>query len=251
MSWAEVFKINKNMKRAINEQIRDLKCTPIRVITSTGTYVPEKTGLYKVICVGAGSEGVEYFRTSGSTTATYYVSNGSAGGVAIKEIKLVAGTSYNVTVSTTASFGNIMSATGGVTAWYNHWTGTTTSSAGGTASGGDYNYTGQKGCEANTYGAQIYISSSSSNFNVWTPNGNGSFVNGSSIGVVLTDICQRDCLLGDKTTVWYGTGILGYGAGAPSWIETSKTYAQMSSDKVIIAQAQPAAVIIIPLEMEE
>ena len=48
MSWGEVFKINKNMKRALNEQLRDLKFQEVKIITSTGTYTPTKTGLYKV-----------------------------------------------------------------------------------------------------------------------------------------------------------------------------------------------------------
>lgn len=244
MSWGEVFKINKNMKRALNEQIRDLKCTPIRVITTTGTFIPEKTGLYKVICVGAGSDGVKYRKGTTSNGYAYHVSNGSAGGVAIKDIKLVAGTSYNITVSTTASFGSEMSATPGTTGWYNHWTSSTTAPAGGEASGGDYNYKGQAGSTANTYGANISTSSGN-----WTDLSSGSYVNGTSIGVVLTDVCNQLATSTGRQVVWYGTSILNYGAGAPSWID--KSDASTPSDKVIVATGLPAAVIIIPIEMEE
>ena len=138
MSWSEVFKINSNMKKPLNEQMRDMKYNPMRVITSSMSYTPEKTGLYKVICVGAGGGS----KTSVSGNASYaYINSGGAGGVAIKTIRLTAGTTYSVTVSTTASFGTMLTATAGETPDNDNFY----SASGGIASGGDYNYTGGKG----------------------------------------------------------------------------------------------------------
>ena len=129
MSWAEVFKINKNMKRALNEQIRDLKCNPMRVITTTQSFTPEKTGLYKVICVGAGAD--SYGNTT-SYSSDMIAEAGSGGGVALKTIKLYSSKSYNVTVSTTASFAydsTALTATPGVKGTYNNAATSTTTAA--------------------------------------------------------------------------------------------------------------------------
>ena len=58
MSWGEVGRLNNNFKKPLNEQMRDMQYKPLRIITSTTTYKPEKTGLYKIICVGAGGDGL-------------------------------------------------------------------------------------------------------------------------------------------------------------------------------------------------
>ena len=107
MSWGEIYKINNNFKKSFNELLIDSIYNPIRIITQTGTYVPEKTGKYRVICIGAGADSGYDF-----TSTSCYQGGGGAGGVAIKDMRLTSGTSYNVTISTTASFSNIMSATG-------------------------------------------------------------------------------------------------------------------------------------------
>lgn len=57
MSWAEVFKINSNFKKPINEQIRELKYSGAYLITSSKSFVPEKSGYYKVIVVSRGGNG--------------------------------------------------------------------------------------------------------------------------------------------------------------------------------------------------
>ena len=241
MSWGETCKINKNMKRALNEQIRDMKYHPIRVITSTGTYTPEKTGLYRVICVGAGGDGLRSCKGSGDSYY-YYMTGGSAGGVAIKDIKLTAGTSYSVTVSNTASFGNEMSATAGVTGYYSYWGGSVVSPSGGIASGGDYNFNGQVGNVYNTY-SSTYNSATAK----WSDSTNGTSANGASVGVVISDVCRRYAFHNGTQGLWFGTSILEYGGGAPSSLDKSNS----THDTLTVNKGLPAAIIIIPLEMEE
>ena len=227
MSWSQVFKINKNMKRALNEQIRDLKCTPIRVITTTGTYTPEKTGLYKIICVGAGGTG-SCTDTSESSANNVYASSGGGGGVAIITQHLLSSQSYSVTVSTTASFSNIVSATGGESK--------SISGVGGTASGGDYNFAGVRG----------------------TGSAGGVDVgrNGGGVGVYLTEL-SRDSVfvkyftaLSPSVSLKYGQNILGFGGGGPATVYKTGTTGSPSYEGNCVP-GLPAAVIIIPLEMEE
>jgi len=135
MSWAEVKKVNSNMKTPLNTQIANAMYQTAFLITTTQTWVVPKTGLYKIICVGAGGSGGNYSTQTGT---------GGAGGVAIKNIQLTQGDSYNLTVGSTASFSNICSATSG---GGNSWTGGT----GGIATGGDTNYTGNNGNTINAY----------------------------------------------------------------------------------------------------
>lgn len=222
MSWGEVFKINKNLKRSIDEQLRDMKYNPIRVITATGTFTPERTGLYKVICVGAGGSGKRYAYTDGGT---YIQANGGgAGGVAIKTLRLDSSITYDVTVSTTSSFSNILTATKGGAA------GNSSAGTGGTASGGDYNFSG---------GSGVRTESS-------TPNISKSQGLGGSVGVVITDL-SRDYIVAvsDGYTICCGTSVLKYGAGGSVVLKGTA-----SSDSIEISPL-PGAVIIIPIEMEE
>ena len=218
MSWAEVMKINDNVKKPLNQQIREARFLPLRIITATGTYTPEKTGVYKVICVGAGG-------SSSNSSANYRTGGGGGGGVAIKTLKLLSTTSYNVTVGTTASFAydaTAITATGGANGSTTNYTGGT----GGTGSGGDYNYTGEKASYSTT---------------------SGTIVQGGSLGVFISELSVVK-----STTVYYkeevrnvqyGTSLLGYGGGASAVDGTSEYVVTMSG--------LPAAVIIIPLEMEE
>lgn len=228
MSWAEVFKINSNMKKPLNEQMRDIKFQPIRIVTATGTYTPEKNGIYKVICVGAGGNGAS------TCTSSYYTSSsGGGGGVSIKTLKLLTSSTYNVTVGTTASFSygsDSITATAGGNA--SSGTGSATGGKGGTASGGDYNYPGNDG--TGSKGNRVY--------NV-----------PGSVGVHIGDLSR-------STNAWctivngcyelkYGDSILGYGGSGNGFcnLESSSSggYGSQSTTGL------PAAVIIIPLEMEE
>lgn len=224
MSWAEVMKINDNVTKPLNEQIREARFLPIRIITATGTYTPEKTGLYKVICVGAGGNaggdtGV------GSTSKLAYAEGGGGGGVAIKTLRLSSTTSYNVTVSTTASFSTELSATAG------QGSSASSPNSGGTAAGGDENYVGSKGV---AFASTLKVG-----------------LAGGSVGVAITELTRTNSTTYTDfssyiTDLRYGDGLLGYGGGAPTLV-----YSSGSAYSSVKRTGQPAAVIIIPLEMEE
>ena len=201
------------MKKPLNELIRDTRCLPFRIITADTTYVPEKTGWYKVICVGAGSGC--YART----VSPYHNASGASGGVAIKVIRLVAETNYSVLVGTDASFNNIMTATGGTNP--KQAQSSFTPSVGGTATGGDYNFNGSSGeSGSDSTSAKIY--------------------QGASVNVSLTELTPIPTALGGVTN---GDGVLRYGGGG--------SLQRIDANNVVKGDGQPAAVIIIPLEMEE
>ena len=235
MSWGEVKKINNNMTRTINEQLRDMKYQTLRIITTTTTYKPEKTGLYKIICVGKGGDGA--FDYSSSTS--YRGRAGGGGGVAIKTMRLSSSSSYSVTVSTTASFAagsTIITATAGVTAGG----GTSgTDGAGGTASGGDYNFSGTTGKREED---EFYAPS---------PGSVGVWIAGLSntpapyIGTLID--AGGSSPLVYCTAFPYGDSILNYGGGGTgAAFYSSSTYRGGHN-----TTGKPAAVIIIPLELEE
>lgn len=213
MSWGEVFAINTNMQKPLNEQLREMKFLPIRVITESTTYTPEKTGLYKVICVGAGGSGF-----TDTSSSSYRASGGAAGGVAIKTLTLSASQSYNVTVGTTASFSTTLTATAG--------TSTRSGGAGGTGTGGDYNFTGEIGQNKSE---------------------KNSPMKGGSVGVVISDLARsRDTMYVSGSyafTLPYGDSLLGHGGGGTAIVDASLEGMKTSG--------LSAAVIIIPLEMEE
>ena len=225
MSWSEVFKINSNMKKPLNEQLRDMTLLPIRAITTSMTYTPEKTGIYKVICVGAGGDG-------GSSYASNDVGGGSGGGggVAIKTLKLLSSGSYAVTVGSTASFvydsSTIITATSGGSG------STSGGGSGGTASGGDYNYNGTSGDDTGTAGQAP------------PPGSVTAYITG------LTRTPQPHIgTLGGKYVVAFnfGESILDYGGGG-----TGAAYYVSSSDRARYStDGKLAAVIIVPLELEE
>ena len=226
MNWGEVFKINSNLKKPLNEQLRDMKFQPIRIITATGTFTPEKTGLYKVICVGAGGTGC----STATTVSTRKVASGGGGGVAIKTLELSSSTSYNVTVSETASFAygtSAITATPGARGT----TGANASGgAGGTASGGDYNYTGGNGAYSDSVANKIVIPG--------------------SVGVFLSELSLRKSVtrgvLNMVAEIPYGDNILGYGGGSTAYI-----FDNGDDGEEVENAGQPAAVIIVPIEMEE
>ena len=220
MTWAEVVKINRNMKKTLNEQLRELNCSPIEVIEETTSYKPSKTGLYRVICVGAGGTGWSGNINNFDDRAV----SGGGGGVSVKDLKLSASTSYSVTISTTASFGNILTATAGETGTKTHAS-DKTAPVGGTASGGDYNFNGLLGEVA---------------LNDNTP------AKGGSVGVAIAEL-TRSIVMADNfySQLIYGDSILRYGGGAPA-VESDTDIATMQFNP----QGLPAAVLIIPLELE-
>ena len=221
MSWGELFKVNNNPKKPINKLLFEKKYFPYRIITSTGTYKPEKTGLYRVICVGAGGNGV--YKTSSSNFKLY---GGGGGGVAIKDMVLYSTTSYNVTISTTASFNGTLTATAGLTAT-GSYSNITQTPDGGTASGGNYNYAGESGQSGQVYRDPLTTI-------------------GGSVKAVIGELLTYRCETTRNGTLAYGDSLLGYGGGGSATVfEDDGSYIDH------VTYGLPAVVIIIPLEMEE
>lgn len=201
---------------SLHSHIREMTFQPVRVITATGTFKPEKTGTYKVICVGAGAM---------SRKLSNKLTSGGGGGVAIKTLRLVSTTSYNVTVDETASFSNIMTATASSMALVE--SGNIIISNGGTASGGDFNFSGENGG----------IISLDSN----------AHLRGGSVGVTivgLNRVHEFYSSLSEQVTT-NGDCLLNYGGGGG--------ISQGSSTGLTSATSggHSAAIIVIPLEMEE
>lgn len=232
MSWAEVGKLNKNMKRALDEQLRDLKFQELEIITSTKTYTPSKTGLYKVICVGAGGNG-------GYTGASNVWGSGSGGGggVAVKTLRLSKNSGYAVTVSTTASFvyddTTIITATSGGSGGYAN------AGLAGSASGGDANYSGTIGSKTGD-GVSYFVPA---------PGGVGVFISGlytkpsPAITTLLDPTDGSTRAIGFE----YGDCLLNYGGGGTGTV----TKTGNSGGNGYRTNGKPAAIIIAPLEMEE
>lgn len=117
--------------------------TPVISLRSSGAWVPDFTGRVRVHVIGAGGAG-----QTGSNT----VRGGAAGGYARKDINVVAGQSYAVTVG---AGGRAAGAAGSATTFVGNGTDmtanggagglTSATNAGGTASGGDINVTGGRG----------------------------------------------------------------------------------------------------------
>ena len=220
MTWAEVGKINTNLKKTLNEQLQSHSFNILEVITATGTYTPKKTGLYRVICVGAGGNGV-----NNNSTSTYLTISGGGGGVAIKDMVLDSTKTYNVTVSTAAQFGTDIIANGGTTPKYDGST-ITTQPIGGTATGGDYNFQGENG-------------SSRSKTN--------SPARGGSVQCVIPELTKEISAMDAMCNrLQYGDSLLGYGGGGPAVIG----YSNDSYNRDYQLAGLPAAIIIIALETE-
>lgn len=233
MSWSEVYKINNNMKRSINEQLRDLKFQEIKIITSSGTYTPLKTGLYKVICVGAGGNG-GYSKTPTAKGG----GAGGGGGVAISTLSLSSSVSYTVTVNGAASFvynDNItLKANAG-------GDGTTVGGSGGTASGGDNNYAGTRG----SYTSDVNVVPQAGGVSVHIPE--LSYTPAPIFGTLST-FGTSDMPSTYAFSLNYGECLLGYGGGGTA---TSCSASTGSSYSKTSSSGRPAAIIIVPLEMEE
>lgn len=140
-----------------------------------------------------------------------YRSTGGAGGVAIKTIRLDANNEYSV------SFASGTVSFDGLVQATKGGDGTRNNGgSGGSADGGDLNYYGNSGSVQST---------------------NTGRLNGASVGVYIPELMRRE----EKETV-SGYGILGYGASGGVVDTVDDSYE---------GTAQKAAVIIIPLELEE
>jgi hypothetical protein len=129
--------VNSNFNKPLNEQARELAYAGSYLFESSTTFIPDNSGWYKVIVVGAGGDGDR--KTSGTT---YYSASGGSGGVAIKTIHLDKSKNYTVSVTPSqSSFENIIaqSGTSGIA--------DDTAGIGGVATGGDFNYKGIDGVE--------------------------------------------------------------------------------------------------------
>lgn len=100
MSWAEVKIINDNFKIPLNVQIEKIGIVRSWLFETTTTWTPPYSGKYRIFCIGAGGDGEYQF-------------GGGAGGAGMLDTVLSSTTSYNITVGSTASFGNLISATSG------------------------------------------------------------------------------------------------------------------------------------------
>lgn len=142
MSWGEVFKINNNMKHAINEQLRDMKYNQLEILTTGTSYTPKKNGIYKIICVGAGYQGKSV------DTLEPEVNSGASGGVAIKTMELTK-KSYPISISSLSGGEVTFNSTITVTGASDYTTP-------GTANGGDYNFDG-KTAPSNSEGGSVGV----------------------------------------------------------------------------------------------
>lgn len=222
MSWAEVSKINNNFRVSLNEQARELAYSGSYLFTSSTNFSPEKSGYYKVICVGSGG-------TSGINSNSAL--NGGSGGVAISTLKLDKTHSYSISITNgTAIFNgetlaSAITATAGENAVITGNTVNRRPGNGGTASGGDFNYPGRSGKSGNiTYGADV--------------------------GVIITELMQRmisfELDTYSSSPVPYamhsGNGILGYGGGQACY---------GNSNFQVKSPVGDGCVLIIPLELVE
>ena len=217
MSWAEVKKINDNVKRPLNKQIRDSLYKGIQIITKSTTWKASRDGYYKIIVVGSG--GATGTTNSGLSPTYHHIATGGGGGVAIKTLYTTTENSHTITISADASFDSITAYCGGSGNAYSSVPG-----AGGTASGGDENYTGLSG---------KYQRETS---NYW----DSHFLHGGDVGVMIPEFITSGVLYhaylnGSIATIT--TNLMGYGlAGSYGGVES---------------YAKGACVIIIPLELEE
>ena len=237
MSWGEVSKINEHARG------REFNNSYIFEGTSTKTWNVPFTGYYKIIVVGAGGTGAIVNKsTGGGSQHQSYAefAGGGAGGVAIKTILLNSSTTFQYIpttsqiefkTSSTVSPVDMIATNGG--------NGTATSStltggAGGTATGGDFNYTG---CTGTLFDGEF----------------SGS-VTGAPLGCFISQLSKRVEKIGfdyDSDGVHYalkatsGYSILGHGAGDGFATKSSGgVYALFSVQN----EKQTGCVIVMPLE---
>lgn len=175
--------VNDNFTVPLNRQMRDNRFLPARIIESTQDFVVERSGWYKIICVGAGGD-------SYLTVNTKYT--GGAGGVSISTKHLNSGESIQVSFDN----GSVSVPQYGMTASVGEDAKISRGGYGGTASGGDDNYTGQNGKKA---------SDASNN-------------NGAGVGVYIPELniqnIESVTTEDGVETVGLGFNILGYGRSA-------------------------------------
>ncbi|WP_206460482.1 hypothetical protein [Anaerovorax sp. IOR16] len=155
MSWAEVKKINSNIKKTITEQIQSMSTQSI-LATKNETFIVPISGNYRITCIGRGGNGASGKKAtalSGKRTTDQHTASGGegggGGGAAQSVIHLEAGQNIVITVNdAVSSFGNLLTATAGANATE------TSIGVGGTASGGNvFNSNGANGGEhASTLG---------------------------------------------------------------------------------------------------
>lgn len=211
MSWGEVVKINNNMKYSINEQIRNNRFLPAHIITQSTNFTPEKSGYYKVICVGAGGNSGTYVYRNSITLLS-----GGAGGVAIKTYQLSSTSSYGITFSDGSStFNNELTAGKGSSVSLDN------PGTGGNAVGGNINFIGNNG---NSHTVAETVTAS---------------LAGASVGCYIPELSQTYSYM-NETFSGYGICGLGYSGGIAHINEISH-----------IQQPGGAGCIIIPLEYDE
>ena len=107
MSWAEIKRaVNSSLGtssfKPLNEYIKDVLINEnfggATIITESQTWTANKSGVYKVICVGEG----------GTATDT---SSGGSGGVVVEKVLANQGDSYNIVIDGDARFGSLCIAT--------------------------------------------------------------------------------------------------------------------------------------------
>lgn len=213
MSIAELtMVVNSNFNKPLNEQARELAYAGSYLFESYTTFIPDNSGWYKIIVVGAGGAGDARYGTG----SKYYTASGGSGGVAIKTMHLLKEQSYQVEVSNfQSSFDGTIVATAGT----DGDTLSSTSSKKGTAIGGDFNYNGQDG-EA----------------------GSNAVSKPRNVSVYIPGLMEKTRHIindeGEYAELFTGVGILEHGASG-------------GGKRLGSTSGQPGCVLIIPLELEE
>ena len=220
MSWSEIFKVNSNMKRPLNKQIQDMYCKSSYLFTGNATFTPEANGYYKIICVGGSGASTVYLTGGGTGQFTEYAARiGASGGVAIKTLELNTTDSYSITVGSTSAFDSVLSASSGTAT-----TNVSNLGTGGSATGGDFNYTGLSG----KYSTARLTSTSY------------AAVDGVSVGVFIPELSRGFSYGFSSYTATSGLGICGYGCSSGLIIGSG------APDR----SATSGCVIIVPVELE-
>lgn len=207
--------VNDNFNKPLNVQMRDLAYNGSYLITSSTDFSPDKSGLYKVICVGQG----------GTSKDKHY---GGSGGVAIKTMHLDSSEIYPIVVDLikTSFNGTIIANRGGD--GYPSSSDYLGRGEGGTAVGGDFNYTGTSGeGVSDGEGADV-----------------GVFIPGlmNAPEMVLAEYSST-VSYNSSYTIRSGYGILGYGGGQGGSVTANYSFR--------VGIHKGGCVLIIPLELEE
>ena len=230
--------VNDNFDVPLNQQIRNNRFLPARIITQTTDWVVERSGWYKIICVGAGGHS-DFNDDYGEP---YYSGTGGSGGVAIKTKHFVSGETVLVEINGADCNCEGISAGGGGDADVNEdpYHGGT----GGIATGGDENYPGNAGKygRMDTPYPQMLRVEDSVPVSVYIPE--LSFVN-EKYKIEDADFLFRS----EKRTRTLAMSLLGFGIGQGVWVyESNNESGKIPADSDF---KDTAACIIIPLEYTE